>query len=131
MEILPSVLQLSMFLMHRFLSNFDCCFPWAIHVDVLGVIFYDYFSFSLTWNPIGIYIKMILLLQIADDIFQISPEFLPNGPHKTTFVIFKILKIEILMIFLALLDYVSRAHEIEICPSSVVSPSVRLCRNYL
>ncbi len=25
--------------------------------------------------------------------------------------------------FLALLDYVSRAHEIEICPSSVVRPS--------
>ena len=33
--------------------------------------------------------------------------------------------------FLALLDYISRAHEIEICPSSV-RPSVRLpCRNYL
>ena len=28
--------------------------------------------------------------------------------------------------FLALLDYVSRAHEIEICPSSVVRPSVRI-----
>ncbi len=36
---------------------------------------------------------------------------------------------------LALLDYVSRAHEIAICPSSVVRPSVRPpvrpCRNYL
>ncbi len=29
------------------------------------------------------------------------------------------------MLFLALLDYVSRAHEIEIRPSSVVRPSVR------
>ncbi len=40
------------------------------------------------------------------------------------------------MPFLALLDYVSRAHEIAICPSSVrpsVRPSsvVRPCRNYL
>ncbi len=34
--------------------------------------------------------------------------------------------------FLALLDYVSRAHGIAICPSSVVRPSsVRPCRNYL
>ena len=34
--------------------------------------------------------------------------------------------------FLALVDYVSRAHEIAInCPSSVVRPSVRQCRNYL
>ncbi len=33
--------------------------------------------------------------------------------------------------FLALLDYVSRAHEIAICPSSVIRPSsVRPCRNY-
>ncbi len=30
------------------------------------------------------------------------------------------------MIFLALVDYVSRAHEIEICPSSVVRPSVHV-----
>ncbi len=33
--------------------------------------------------------------------------------------------------FLALLDYVSRAHEIAICLSSVRRPSVRPCRNYL
>ncbi len=48
--------------------------------------------------------------------------FLPNGPHKTLFGIFEILKIEILHFFsfLALLDYVSRAHEIAICLSSVV-----------
>ena len=30
------------------------------------------------------------------------------------------------MHFLALLDHVSRAHEIEICPSSVVRPSIRI-----
>ena len=54
--------------------------------------------------------------------------FLLNGPHKTTFGIFEILKIEFLMNFLALLDYVTRAPEIEICPSSVVRrpPSVRV-----
>ncbi len=40
-----------------------------------------------------------LLLQIATKSFQTFPEFLPNGPHKTTFGIFEILKIEILMDF--------------------------------
>ncbi len=30
------------------------------------------------------------------------------------------------LILLSLLDYVSRAHEIEICPSSIVRPSVRV-----
>ena len=38
--------------------------------------------------------------------------FLVNGPHKS-----------IVLDFLALLDYVGRAHEIEICPSSVIRPS--------
>ena len=29
-SIRPSMLQLSLTLMHRFLSNFGCCFPWGI-----------------------------------------------------------------------------------------------------
>ncbi len=33
--------------------------------------------------------------------FKLFLNFLPNGPHKTTFGIFEILKIEILMIFLS------------------------------
>ncbi len=43
----------------------------------------------------------------------------------------RLVKSPYLQIILALLDYVSRAHEIEICPSSVRLPSVCLCRNYL
>ena len=30
----PSVSKLSLYLMHGFLSNFSCCFPWVIHWDV-------------------------------------------------------------------------------------------------
>ena len=57
-------------------------------------------------------------------VFKLLLNFLPTGPPKTTLEIFEILKIEILTFILALLDYVSRAHEIEICPSSAVRPSV-------
>ncbi len=32
----PSVSQSSLNLMHRFLSNFDCCFPWAIRSDIFN-----------------------------------------------------------------------------------------------
>ena len=32
-------------------------------------------------------------------VFKLLLNFLPNGPHKITFAIFEILKIEILMIF--------------------------------
>ncbi len=57
--------------------------------------------------------------------FKLVLNFVPNGPHKIAFGIFEISKIEILTIFLALLDYVRRAHEIEICPSVIRRPSVR------
>ncbi len=78
--------------------------------------------------------KTLLLLQISAERFQtfLFLNFLPKGPHKTVVGIFELLKMEILMIFLALLDYVSRAHEIEISPWSVVCrpfvrhPSVRV-----
>ena len=56
-------------------------------------------------------------------IFKLVLNFFPNGPHKTTFGIFKILKIDILTIFLSQLG---RDREIRICPLSV-----RPCRNYL
>ncbi len=53
--------RLSLKLLHGFLSNFSCGFPWAICPDGLFVFekkikilnFYEYFSFSLTWDPIG------------------------------------------------------------------------------
>ncbi len=119
------------------------------------VFFYEYFSFSLTWDPMGaniskptpltncgrkfsnfpeissqwssqndgvfeilkIEILMIflfffvnmgpfgsesfktLLLQIPAEVFKPFLKFLPHGPHKNTFGIFEILKIEILIIF--------------------------------
>ncbi len=54
--------RLSLKLLHEFLSNFNCGFLWAIRPDfffffsflkkkVPCLIFYDYFSFSFTWNP--------------------------------------------------------------------------------
>ncbi len=41
----PSVSQLSLNLMHRFLSNFSCGFPWAIRSDVF-LIFEKIFIFD-------------------------------------------------------------------------------------
>ncbi len=51
--------RLSLKLLHGFLSNFGCSFPRSICPDVLFfeifffLIFYEYFSFSLTWDPVG------------------------------------------------------------------------------
>ncbi len=45
-------------------------------------------------------VKMLLLLQIAAESFKLFLNFLCNGPHKTTFGIFEILKIEILTNFI-------------------------------
>ncbi len=42
--------------------------------------------------------KTLLLLQTAAESFQAFPEFSPNSPHKTTFGIFEILKIEFVRI---------------------------------
>ncbi len=44
--------------------------------------------------------KTLLLLQIAAESFQPFLNFLPNGPHKSMFGIFEILKIEILTNFI-------------------------------
>ncbi len=41
--------------------------------------------------------KTLLLLQITAEIFKLLLNFIPSGPHKTTFGIFEILKIEILI----------------------------------
>ena len=60
--------------------------------DILPII-----SFLLTWDP-GF--KSLPLLQITEEIFNFFLNFLPNGPHKTTFGIFEILKIEILINFI-------------------------------
>ena len=59
----PSVSQLSLNLMHGFLFNFGCCFPWAIHSDVFWIFekknvflifFTNIFHFHLhgtLWEP--------------------------------------------------------------------------------
>ena len=39
-------------------------------------------------------LKILLLLQIAAESFQTSPDFFSKGPHKNTFRIFEILKID-------------------------------------
>ncbi len=64
------------------------------------MIFYEYFSFSLTWDPMGAKIsKRYSSYKLQPNVFKLFLNFLPNCPHKTTFGIFEILKIEILMIF--------------------------------
>ncbi len=44
----PSVSQLSLNFMHRFLSNFSCGFPWAICSDIFWIFekkfFFDFFT---------------------------------------------------------------------------------------
>ena len=60
--------------------------------------FYEYFSFSLTWDPMGAQISKRYSYYKSQPItLKLFSEFLPNDPHKTTF---GILKIEILTIFL-------------------------------
>ena len=98
----PSVAQLSLNLMHGFLSNFGCWFCWAICSGVFAIfenffffwIFYESFSFSLTWDPMEAKIsKRYSSYNSQPNAFKLFLNFLPYGPHKTTFRIFEILKI--------------------------------------
>ena len=64
-----------------------------------GGNFYEYFSFSLTWDPMGAKIsKCYCSYKSQLKAFKILLNFLPSGPHKTMFGIFGSLKIEILTI---------------------------------
>ncbi len=63
-----------------------------------GGIFMNEFSFSV--GPYGSENFKTTLLQMAAEIFKLFLNFLPNSPHKTTFEIFEILKIEILTNFI-------------------------------
>ncbi len=101
--------QLYLFLMCGFLSNLGCCFPWAIPPDVFGIFEKKIFSCLDCLGIFFVFGKMepyasknfkTLLLQIAAETFQTSPEYSSQwSSQNTTFGIFKILKIEILMIF--------------------------------
>ncbi len=65
------------------------------------MIFYEYFSFSLTWDLMGAKIsKCYSSYKSQPKVFKLFLNFLPNGPHKTMFGIFEILKIEILTNFI-------------------------------
>ena len=79
--------------------------------------------------------KTIPLLQIAAESFQtFFLNFLPNGPHKTTFGIFEILKIKILTIFSSawLCQQSSWNHNLSVVRRPSVRRSfVRPCCNYL
>ncbi len=67
---------------------------------ILGGIFYEYFSFLLTWDPMGVKIsKRYSSYKSHPKAFKLFLNFLLNGPHKTTFGIFEILTIEILTNF--------------------------------
>ncbi len=93
----PSISQLpvSLNLMHEFLSNFNCGFPWATYI-----VRSDIFLFSLTWDPMGAKISKRYSYKAQLKFFKLFLNFLPNGPHKTMFGIFKILKNEILTNFI-------------------------------
>ena len=53
-------------------------------------------SFLFHMGPYGSQnFKTVLILYIAAESFQTSPDSFPNDPHKTTLGIFKILKIKI------------------------------------
>ena len=70
---------------------------WPIHFQM----FYDFFVIFVNMGTYGSEnLKTVLLLYIAAESFQTFLNFLTNCPHKITFGIFDILKIEILMNFL-------------------------------
>ncbi len=64
------------------------------------LIFCEYFSFSLTWDPMAAKISKCYSYKSQPKVFKLFLNFLPNGPHKTMFGIFEILKIEILTNFI-------------------------------
>ncbi len=79
-----SVSQLSLNLMHEFLSNFSCGltgFPWAIRLDNFLIFenFFDFLRILFVFINMGPYVsenfKTLLLLQIAAKSCQTFPEF--------------------------------------------------------
>ena len=79
-------------------------FPNGPHKNTFGIFenwnFNELYSFSLTWDPMGVKISTRYSSYKSQlKVFKLLLNFLPNGPHKITFEIFEILKIEMLMIF--------------------------------
>ncbi len=75
-----------------FLSNFSCGFPWAICPDgfiicekIFFLIFNEYFSFSLTWDPMGAKTsKRYSSLKTLLNPFKLFLKFFLSSPDKST-----------------------------------------------
>ncbi len=63
------------------------------------VVVYEYFSFSLTWDLVGAKISKRYSYKSQWNVSKLVLNFLLKGPHKNTFGVFEILKIEHLTIF--------------------------------
>ncbi len=85
--------RISLKFLHWFLSNFSFCFPWDICPDTFLIfqflfffIFYEYFLFSLAWNPMGAKIsKRYSSYKSQPNVFKLL-NFPSNGLHKTCLI---------------------------------------------
>ncbi len=72
-----------------------------MHFFNFFIFFYEYFSVLVNMRPMGAKIsKCYSSYKSQPKVLTLFLNFLPNGPHKTTFGIFDILKIEILTDFI-------------------------------
>ncbi len=79
--------RLSLKILHGFLSNVSCYFPWAISPEVFWTLefFYEYFSISLTWDPTGANIsKRYSSFKSLSNLFKPCLNFLLRGPQNGT-----------------------------------------------
>ena len=96
--------RLSLNLLHAFLSNFSCCFPWAICPDIFLILKKKWGDFLRIFFFVFVNMKPYLSkIQNATPTnrswkFQAFTEFSSQWSWQSTFAIFKILKIEILTI---------------------------------
>ncbi len=92
-----SVSQLPQNLSNKFLSSFNCGFPWAILPDGFWIFEKKnafakfsgfFFSVFVNMRPYGRQnFKTLLLPQITFDSFQTFLNFLLSGPHKSSTVL--------------------------------------------
>ncbi len=66
-----------------------------LQIEILTILF----SFSLTWDPIGVINSKRHSYISYPKVLKLILNFPPYGPHKTKFGIFKILNFRLLMIF--------------------------------
>ena len=105
-----SVSQLSLNLMHGLLSNFGCCFPWAICWNFCWNFEKKKNGGGISFINMGPYqskvSKRYSFYKSQPRLFKLLLNFLPNGPHKTAFGIFWKLKFwRILFIFVNMAPY--------------------------